>query len=217
LPLKLGEAWDHYFPFDSPNVIERFTVPSSFIGLLRLSLYRPRDFVTMLDILQENAREFGSTNKECFTFEDVNAPAFRNKVAEYLLGEVKDHLLFYYSNDEYETFLKFFEYLHGKTAFKFEEFRVAYDEMAPYLAARAVARPKFMDTGADFLQFLYDLNVISFVEETEDGDKFIRWCFRERSYSNIAPKVKLGERYEIHYGLARALNIGKRLKRPRRR
>ena len=49
----VGEAWDHYFPFDSPNVVEKFSTPSSFVGFLRLSLHRPRDIVTMLGILQE--------------------------------------------------------------------------------------------------------------------------------------------------------------------
>ena len=35
-------------------------------------------------------------------------------------------------------------------------------------------------------------------------------CFRERSFSNIAPKVKTNVRYEVFYGLARAVNTGKK-------
>jgi len=69
-----------------------------------------------------------------------------------------------------------------------------------------------MSSANDFLQFLFDLNLISYLESTEYGDTFIRWCFRERSYSNIAPKIKTHVRYEIHYGLARALNLGRKLK-----
>lgn len=62
-----------------------------------------------------------------------------------------------------------------------------------------------------FLQFLYDQNIISYVEDAE-GERFIRWCFIERTPSNIAPKVKTNSDYEIHYGLANVLNIGKEIK-----
>ena len=51
---ELGEAWDHYFPFDSRNVVETFNTPSSFVGFLRLSLHRPRDIVTMLGICKKS-------------------------------------------------------------------------------------------------------------------------------------------------------------------
>lgn len=79
-----------------------------------------------------------------------------------------------------------------------------------------------MKSAEEFLQFLYDLNVIAFIERTEGqagyeastGDeKFIRWCFRERSPTNISPKVKTEVEYEIHYGLANTLNLGRRLRR----
>ena len=43
--------------------------------------------------------------------------------ADYLLGEVKDHLSFYYTEAEYETFLKFFEFLKGKSSFDYDEWR----------------------------------------------------------------------------------------------
>jgi cold shock CspA family protein len=64
----------------------------------------------------------------------------------------------------------------------------------------------------EFLQFLYDQNIISYIEDA-DGERFIRWCFIERTPSNIAPKVKTDSDYEIHYGLANVLNIGKEIKR----
>jgi len=208
--VKHGESWDHYFPFDSPNVYERFTVHSSFVGFLRLSLYRPRDFVTMLHVLQDIVRESGPRDKERFSFSDVDGPAFRGKLAEYLLGEVKDHLLFYYSADEYEAVLKFFTELKGHMKFTFEEYTMAFQQTVKSLTRSHL--PAFMQSGEKFLQFLYDLNVISFFEDTAEGERFVRWCFRERSYSNIAPKVKVGTSYEIHYGIARALNVGSRLK-----
>jgi len=122
--LPPGQAWDYYFPFDAPNVIESFSVPTSFISFLRLSLYRPRDIVTMLSILQDNIRESGENDKKYFRLDDTDNALFRNRYSEYLLGEIKDHLLFYYTRDEYETFLKFFEFLRGQVRFTYKEYLV---------------------------------------------------------------------------------------------
>ena len=141
---NIGQAWDHYFPFDSPNVRESFDLPSSFIGFLRLSLYRPRDFVTMLDVLKENVQLSGQVDKTQFSFSDVDSPEFRNKYAEYLLGEVKDHVLFYYSIEDYERFLKFFEFLYGKSRFTFDEYETAFVGVVGYLNGHNIPLPRFM-------------------------------------------------------------------------
>ena len=61
-PTLLGKAWDTYFPFDTPNVKETFDYPSSFVLFVRYSLYRPRDVITMLGILQENLTGAGRNN-----------------------------------------------------------------------------------------------------------------------------------------------------------
>jgi hypothetical protein len=58
-----------------------------------------------------------------------------------------------------------------------------------------------------FLQFVYELNIIGFFG-MQDGRQspYQRWCFRERSYANIRPKVSADCRYKMHLGIARALN-----------
>jgi cold shock CspA family protein len=80
-----------------------------------------------------------------------------------------------------------------------------------------------MSTPEEFLQFLYNLNVIAFIERTEDAaayedsseeKKFTRWCFRERGPANISPEVRREVEYEMHYGLANTLNTDRRLRRP---
>jgi hypothetical protein len=72
--------------------------------------------------------------------------------------------------------------------------------------------PDFMKSEDEFLQFLYDLNIVCYFEFAED-ERFIRWCFLERRLTNISPKVKTHSEYEIHYSLANVLNTGKRLRR----
>ncbi len=209
----LGEAWDFYFPFNTPNVVKKFDTRSSFVSFLHLSLHRPRDIVTMLGILQELVPK-ASKQRKHFTYNDAVSPNFQNRYAEYLLGEIKDHLLFYHTADEYDIFLKFFEFLEGRGKFDYKTFVTAFDSLREHVDSLKIQAPRFMTTPNGFLQFLYDLNVICYVQDPLENraKPFINWCFRERNYSNISPKVRTHERYEVHYGLRRALNLGKVLK-----
>ena len=180
------------------------------MSFLRFSYYRPRDIITMLIVLQDIARESG-TDLPNFSFRDFDNPIFRRRYADYLLGELKDQLTFYYSSDEYELFLKFFEFLDGEFSFSHAEFLAAFDRFQVSTNSEDAPKARFMTTSATFLQFLYDLNVICYIEYPENDRPYFRWCFRERSYANISPKVKEGVKYEIFYGLGKALNVGQRL------
>lgn len=212
-PPAAGVAWDHYFPWDSPNVYEQYSTPTSFINFLRWSYYRPRDIVTMLELLKANAN--GDKTKTSFTLNDFENSHFQREYSNYLLGEVKDHLSFYYGPEHYEIFLKFFEYLAGKDSFNYKFYTTAFDKLQEHIGSISANRPQFMATPNDFLQFLFDLNVICYIEQTEDNKPFIHWCFRDRSYANISPKVKTGVDYQVFYGLAKALNVGKEFKKKR--
>lgn len=207
-----GAAWDHYFPWDAPTIIEKFNAPSSFLSFLRWSYYRPRDIITMLSILQDMAKS-GVGKVDNFAYESFDDPRFKRQYSDYLLGEIKDHLTFYYGAAEYELFLKFFEVLDGKFKFKYDEYSRAFDRFTETVNLDGSSRPTFMTNAATFLQFLYDLNVICYVEQPQGDKAYVRWCFRERSYANISPKVKDHVTYEIFYGLHKALNVGKEFSR----
>jgi hypothetical protein len=212
-PIAKGSAWDNYFPWNASNVFEQYTTPTSFISFLRWSYYRPRDIVRMLELLKSNSKS--DKNKILFTHDDFENPHFQREYSNYLLGEVKDQLSFYYGSDHYEIFLKFFEYLEGKDTFDYPRYLLAFDTLQKHIKSIAIEPPKFMSTPNDFLQFLFDLNVICYIEPTSDGKTFIHWCFRDRSYANISPKIKTGVKYQVFYGLAKALNVGKELKNRR--
>lgn len=205
--LELGEAWDHYFPWDATNVFDRYNTPTSFIAFMRWSYYRPRDIITMLAILQGLAREAGR-NENCFEYEHFDDARFKRRYSDYLLGEIKDHLTFYYGNSEYELFLKFFEFLRGRDRFSHSEYLEAFFNFRSAVGLNDGEMPKFMSTAGVFLQFLYDLNVICYVERPVNDKPYVRWCFRERSYANISPKVKEKVEYQVFYGLSKALNVG---------
>ncbi len=205
---ELGKTWDNYFPWNSQSLREAYAYPTSFINFIRWSYYRPRDIITMLDLLQEEVVAVDK-DRTAFRQEDFDNPSFTRKYSNYLLGEVKDHLLFYYTQEEYGLFLKFFQFLDGQDNFTYERYLAAFGDLTDYIATTSKAAPQFMATANDFLQFLYDLNVVCYIEKTSDAGNFIHWCFRDRNYSNISPKVKTECTYEVFYGLAKALNVGK--------
>jgi len=206
-PLELGQSFDYYFPYEAIDHRTKERKDSPFVTFLRFSLFRPRDIVCMLKNLQDNFIVQRRGEKELFREKDFDSPVFRRKHSEYLLTQIKDHLSFYHSSADYELFLKFFEYLNGNFGFTYAQFIVSYGELVRYLEENSIKKPMFFETPDKFLQFLFDMNVICYIEDSIKGP-YINWCFRERSYANLFPKVKLGLRYEIHYGLGKALNVG---------
>lgn len=220
---KVGDAWDHYFPFYAENVMAKAVSGeagvNSFLAFLRFSYYRPRDISSMIGTMQDIVRKKRGS-AEYVNADDFNDSSFRDAHAEYLLGEIRDQLLFYYSQDEYILFLQFFSHLRGKRKFKYDEFTEAFNEFIIECDSARRQLPQFFETADIFLQFLYEQNVICYKEreetEDEDSEVFIRWCFRERTLSNMAPKIRVGVEYEIFYGLSKALNVGRpvRVRKP---
>jgi cold shock CspA family protein len=229
-PMKVGSCWDYYFPFQAENIKDKSLAENgeitSFLSFLRFSYYRPRDINSMMSMLQEFVAKKGVA--DYVTAESFADPSFRDAHAEYLLGEIRDQLLFYYSRKEYELFLQFFLYLKGKQKFTYSEFVEAFNEFIEECNSSGKELPQFFETADLFLQFLYEQNVICYLERDQEkpdpnskkkkkSELFIRWCFRERTLANMAPKVRSGVEYEIFYGLSKALNVGKvvRISKPR--
>ena len=206
-----GECWDYYFPYKVQNSKTGKYDDNSFISFLRFSFYKPRDFVSMLSILKDNFVRKSVNPQKVFRKEDFDSDEFRTQYSDYLLSEIKDQLLFYYSEDEYQLFIDFFQSLNGKVDFTYDEYIDAYNEYIDEINKKGYKTPKLMENYDKFLQFLFDNNIIAYFEDTSD-ESFMRWCFRERTYSNVSPKVKTNSRYTIHYGLHKALNIGKKIK-----
>lgn len=210
---NLGECWDYYFPFKNKN--KEGKVDDSFVSFLRFSMFRPRDIITLMSILQNHIKNDGERQVAFVTEKDFDDPQIRSDYSDYLLGEIKDYLEFYHTEEDYKLFLKFFEFLNGKATFTYDEYMLAYNSFADYIEKNEITPPEQFAASDRFLQFLYDLNVICYLANTEDNDSMIHWSFREKSYSNFNPAVKEGVRYRIHYGLQKALDTGKRYK-PRR-
>ena len=205
--LVLGNAWDYYFPWNAPTVNRERESDSSFLSFLRFSYSRPRDLVTMMKFMQDEFNEKHKIKSKVFTLEHFDSNEFRNKYSEYLLGGIKDQLAFYYTPKDYSTFYHFFSFLNGKAKFTYQEYISTYNEFRKYVDKNHIPVPQFLDTADTFLQFLYDSNIICYVEEGEQITLF-RWCYRQRNLTDISPQVKTNTRYEIHYGLYKSLNVG---------
>ncbi|WP_320051735.1 P-loop ATPase, Sll1717 family [uncultured Acetobacteroides sp.] len=204
-----GRTWDYYVPWKSKSNHPDREFNPSFYKFLQLSYSRPRDIVRMLKILQSIF--ISKNHNENWTFQesDFDSHDFQNQYSEYLMAGIRDQLSFYYTNEDYELFLKFFQFLDGKIEFKYDEYVLAYRQFEEYLLANCKnSIPEFVESVDGFLQFLYETNIICYVEDYETEPLF-RFCYRERSIANISPKVKTNERYIIHYGLAKELNVGK--------
>ncbi len=205
--LDIGASWDQYFPWRSRSTsIEREYDPS-FFKFLRLSYSRPRDIVTMVQILKEEHDQKRKSFRFDFDEYIFDSNDFLNKYSEYLMGGIKDQLAFYYDESDYSLFLKFFNFLEGKDQFNYETYVEAYNKFIDFVLNSDNNVPKFVENDNEFLQFLYDTNILCFYEKRE-GSYFFRWCYRERTPSNISPKVSPDSNYAIHYGLVKALNVG---------
>lgn len=205
--LEVGQAWDYYFPWKSPstNPIREYDPP--FISFLRLSYSRPRDIIAIIQIMQDEFKQKREVKNMVFSEEDLRNKDFQNKYSEYLMGGIKDQLSFYYNEEDYEMFLRFFTFLSGRYEFSYKEYIDAYNSFTEFILDNHDEIPEFVETRDKFIQFLYDTNIICYIEDIETEPLF-RWCYRERNPSDISPKVKLNQKYRIHYGLLKALNIG---------
>lgn len=203
-------CWDYYFPYQTLSQKKK---EDSFVSFLRFSMFKPRDIISMLNIIQENFIRETKRKWPIFCESDFTHPDFRRKYGDYLLGEVKDYLSFYHSDQDYELFLKFFEYLDGKLTFTYDEYMQAYDNFADYVERNNINVPIFFESSDKFLQFIYQLNIICFIDKTIENEDLYHWCFRERSYANLNPKVKYGVTYKLHYGLNKVFNVGKQVQR----
>jgi hypothetical protein len=206
-----GTVWNYYFPYNASNVKASVPLPSSFIQFLRYSLHRPRNVLTIFSIQQENFQKQGRNPNDVFKLGDFNNPEFTRKYSDFLLGEIRDHISFYYDEKNYESLLKFFQFLNGHSTFTYSEFIDAFRKFLQFLRKNFIEVPPFCATPDSLLQFLYDLNVLGCIIQTTDKkNPFFSWCNRDRSLSNIAPKVRTNVNYEIHYGLMKALDLGKK-------
>lgn len=210
-PAEKGSVWDYYNPWTTYTTSPDREKDDSFVSFLKISYSRPRDIITCLQMLQEIKKQ--KNDNTVVSLPDFENDVFLKNYSEYLMGGIKDQLAFYYSSEDYTMFLHFFKCLDGKSDFSYDEYLSAYNEFTEYFLTHHNEIPEFTEEPEKFLQFLYDTNVLCYIDTSENGDPFFSWCYRDRSMFNFFPKVKYHVRYRIHYGLHKALKVGTTLTR----
>lgn len=208
---KETSIWEQYFDWEieQPSSTKR-NYNTAFMEFLKISLSRPRDIQRILALLQELMEENGVANDTKFDLGIYSSNRFQNMYSEYFLGSLKDQLSFYYSDEDYHHFIKFFDYFN-RSQFSYSEYETAYKKFVDYILDNAKEIPKFVEEPKEFLQFLYDCNVITAIEKEKNGKVTFHFSYRDKSPSNIAPKVKTGENisYRFHYGLYKKTSVGR--------
>lgn len=199
--------WDYYFPWYTSS-----TKPSSrdrdfsFINCLRLSLSRPRDMISIMKAIQKTSERDGNVISTIDDFQDNQT---QNEISNYYVEEARDWCLYKFSGQEFESLLFFFQFLDGKSKFSYVDYEIIFNNYINQICTRNMDLFKELDNKDDFLQLLYDLNMICYYDKDKNGKDLYRFCYREREIYNLAPKVKTGATYGVHYALLKSLNLGK--------
>lgn len=205
--LDENEYWNYYFPWYTMS-----TKPTSrdkdfsFINCLRLSLSRPRDMISIMKAIQRTSEKNEHSLSELEDFQDN---ATQNEISNYYVEEARDWCLYKFSGKEFESLLFFFQFLNGRSRFSYTDYEIAFNNYIEQICNREMDLFNEMDNKDDFLQLLYDLNMICYYDKDKNGNDLYRFCYREREIYNLAPKVKTGVIYGVHYALLKSLNLGK--------
>ena len=199
--------WEYYFPWrlESSNKAER-DYDTAFMAFLKISLSRPRDIQRILSLIRNAMQRRGLKDATVFDYDSYLSDQFQNDYSEYFLGSLKDQLSFYYSDEDYAHFKKFFDFF-SKPSFTYKEYEERYSAFIEYILTNAKDIPKFVEDKNDFLQFLYDSNVIAAI----DSKGYYHFSYREKSPTNISPKVIYGDdvTYRFHPGLYKKAGMGR--------
>ena len=107
---------------------------------------------------------------------------------------MKDYMLIYMDDSDYNNFSIFFDYFQGHRNFNYKFFEEKHLEYIKYLRELGRKIPPFMETASEALQLLYDTNIICYkIYETLPNGKRknkMFWSYKERNYANMQPEVR---------------------------
>ena len=96
--------------------------------------------------------------------------------------------------------------------FLFEDFKEMYKIFEDYILDHAKSDiPPYMSSAKEFLQLLYNSNIIVAYERSSEQFSLFHSSYREKSLTNLIPEVPIGEniRYRFHYGLYKKAKQGR--------
>ncbi|WP_177431214.1 MULTISPECIES: P-loop ATPase, Sll1717 family [unclassified Pseudomonas] len=203
---QLGVSWEHYF--DTPREPSKV-----FKHLLKTTFHKPRDFLTFIKISRGLEIKYGKGGSDVFSPDMINSSRFSKEFSEYLLGEVKNYAAFYMTHEDFTKYIKFFQFLDGRSRFSTAHFVEAFTAFKKWANGEEFDAPRYLTDAETLLQLFFDVNVIGYKDVTSSGNNvFYHWAYRERTLNNIAPAVKFGADLLLNPGIAKALDVGSQFK-----
>jgi hypothetical protein len=197
-------AWEHYTGDGQAQ-------GAVFKRLLELTFQKPRDVLTFIKYARELELGFGHGSSTSFATNLVNSAEFTRRFSDYLLGEAANYANFYMSRQDFDLYMKFFQFLNGRRRFNFDQFKVAFDAFRAWAWQQQFTNRLFLEDPEGFLQLLYDVNIVGYSEVVDDArdETFHFWSYRERSANSVAPKVKTSGSLLVNGGIGKALEVGR--------
>lgn len=196
-----GDAFDQYFQTKNSD--------QSFKRLLRNSFQKPRDILTFIRIARALQIRKNQGHAISFPVDISRDPNFTKDYSDYLLGEIRNYSAFYMEQQDFAKYLKFFQFLDGKSEFNFTDFSAAFNFFIQWAKGENFTATEYLRDSQKLLQFFYDVNLIGYQEQgAMTGERFIHWSYRERSLNNLAPQVKTSGNLLINPGVAKSIDIG---------
>lgn len=204
---KDGDIWEQYFDWKIPTTSIDREYDTAFMAFLKISLSRPRDMQVILKQIQSIMKDCGKGNASKFDYSAFSSDTFQNAYSEYFMSSLQDQLSFYCSPDHFKFFRRFFDYFDD-SSFTYQEYKQNYEKFIDYLLLNVSDIPSIYNDEKEFLQLLYNCNLITAIEG--DG-KFFHFSYREKSLSNINPIVLIDSdvSYRFHYGIYKKAKMGR--------
>ena len=167
-PEDASASWDKYFNFKVKRGQRDF---DSFPYFLRLSTSKPRDFVKLLKI----------TNQQCIANNQKNpnskiieSDLFQRAYSTYYADTIRTALSFYYDNAEIKLMFEFIKSFKMLT-FTYKQYLQIWEKFSD----QAKLQNCFGDS-YEFLELMFNFNLIAVYEE----DAYYRWKHRECTIAN---------------------------------
>jgi hypothetical protein len=196
-------AWEHYYEINGSD-------GSVFRNFLKTTFQRPRDILTVIRITRNVAIKAGKGDMSVFPQEVLHSAPYTREFSDYLFGEIRNHAAFYMTQGDFSGYMKFFQFLDGRSRFTMAEFEQAHQRFKNWARGEQFRATDYLRDPEAWLQFLYDIDVIGYSEQIAgSSETFFHWSNREKSLNNISPKVKSSGTFLLNPGIAKSLDIGK--------
>lgn len=196
-----ADMWKHYMDFQLKRQKNSRRLYDSFPYCMRLTAARPRDFIRILQLLQEEnkSRRTGSLLPLQKVFEK---DSFQKKYSTYYVQSIQSEMSFYYNKNEYLLFFSFLKKFQG-LKFTFSEFQ---KNLNAFYARERLK--EFFGEANDILDKMYHLNIVCLVEKED----IYRWKYRETTIDNYCSslmdyKIENNTTFIFHWAVEKALGV----------